>query len=116
MWSGDKIYFLSDREAKVRFNLFAYDTPTKTTKQLTNFTDYDIKYPSLGDKAIVFEQAGYLYRFDLTTEKATKISVQIKEDFASGRGGLKDVSKSVASYEIAPDGKRALFSKEPGKA
>ncbi len=110
MWSGDKIYFLSDREAKMRFNLFAYDVPTKTTKQLTNFTDYDIKYPSLGDKAIVFENAGYLHRFDLATEKATKIRVQIKEDFASGRGGLKDVSKSVASYEIAPDGKRALFS------
>jgi tricorn protease len=110
MWSGDKIYFLSDRDAKMRFNLFAYDVPTKTTKQLTNFTDYDIKYPSLGDKAIVFENAGYIYRFDLATEKATKISVQIREDFASGRGGLKDVSKSVASYEIAPDGKRALFS------
>lgn len=110
MWAGDKIYFLSDRGEKKRFNLYAYDLPTQTTKQLTNFTDFDIKFPSLGDKAIVFENAGYIYRFDLTTEKAAKVPIRIREDFASGRKVFKDVSKSVAAYEISPDGKRALFS------
>ena len=109
MWHGDKIYFLSDRDDKKRFNLYVYDLPTKTTKQLTNFTDFDIKFPSLGDKAIVFENAGYLYRFDLATDKAIRLKIQIREDFASGRVLLKDVGKSIASFEIAPDGKRALF-------
>jgi tricorn protease len=110
MWAGEKIYFLSDRGDPERFNLYVYDLPTKTTRQLTRFTDYDIKYPSLGDKAIVFENAGYLYRFDLATEKASKIPVRILEDFAAGRGGLRDVSKNIADGEIAPDGKRALFA------
>src|SRR5439155_16668987 len=32
------------------------------------------------------------------------------EDSVGGRTVLKDVSKSIASYEISPDGKRALFS------
>src|ERR1017187_4194297 len=27
MWAGDKIYFLSDRDEKKRFNLYAYDLP-----------------------------------------------------------------------------------------
>jgi tricorn protease len=109
MWAGDKIYFLSDRDENKRFNLYSYDLPTKAVKQLTNFTDFDIKFPSLGDKAIVFENAGYIYRFDLVTEKATKVSIRIREDFASGRNVLKDVSKSIAAFEISPDGKRALF-------
>jgi tricorn protease len=110
MWHGDNIYFLSDRADGERFNLFVYDTTTSKTRQLTHFKDYDIKFPSLGDKAIAFEYAGYVYLFDLATEKAEKVPIRIREDFASGRTGLKDVSKNVASYEISADGKRALFS------
>jgi tricorn protease len=109
MWSGDKIYFLSDRDEAKRFNLYAYDVTTKATKQLTNFTDYDIKFPSLGDKAIVFELGGFLYKFDLATEKATKIPIRILEDRVSARTTLTDVSKQIQAFEISPDGKRALF-------
>ncbi len=110
MWAGERIYFLSDRDEAKRFNLYVYELPTKQTRQLTRYTDYDVKYPSLGDGAIVFENAGYLYRFDLATEKTSKVPVRILEDFASSRGGLRDVSKNIADAEIAPDGKRALFS------
>jgi tricorn protease len=110
MWAGDKIYFNSDRDANKRFNLFSYDTTTKETKQVTKFTEFDVKFPSLGDKAIVFENGGFIYKFDLATEKAEKLSIQIRDDFPVARTALRDVSKSVASYEISPDGKRALFS------
>jgi tricorn protease len=109
MWAGNKIYFLSDRDKNVRFNLWSYDTVTKETKQHTKFKDFDIKYPSLGDKAIVFELGGHIYRFDLATEKAAKVPIRILEDFVSGRTAQKDVSKNIFSFEISPDGKRALF-------
>ena len=109
MWHGDRIYFLSDRDEAKRFNIWSYDTGTKKLQQLTTFKDYDCKYPSLGDAAIVFENAGYIYRFDLQTEKATKVPIRILEDMASGRSGIKDVSKQVSAYEISNDGKRALF-------
>ena len=46
---------------------------------------------------------------DLATEKAEKVTININEDFVSGRGGLRDVSKDVSNYEISPDGNRALF-------
>jgi tricorn protease len=111
MWATNgKIYFLSDRDKNQRFNLWSYDTATKKVEQHTKFKDWDCKFPSLGDKAIVFENAGYIYRFDLTTEKAAKVPVRILEDFLGGRKVHKDVSKSVASYEVSSDGKRALFS------
>jgi len=109
MWSGNTIYFISDRDEHKRMNLYSYDLATKQTKKLTSFTDYDIKFPSLGDKAIVFENGGYIYRYDFATSKAVKVPIVIQEDFALGRGGLLHVDKQVANYEIAPDGKRALF-------
>jgi tricorn protease len=109
MWAGNRIYFLSDRDENKRMNLYVYDRDTGTTRQLTQFTDFDIRFPSLGDKAIVFEYAGYIYRFDLATEKSAKVPIRILEDFAESRTALRDVSKNIAAYEIAPDGKRALF-------
>jgi tricorn protease len=107
MWSGNRIYFLSDRDR--RLNLFVYDLGTKQTRQLTRFTDYDCKFPSLGDRAIVFENGGYIYTFDLATEKTGKVPIVINEDFDSGRAVLTDVSRSITNYEVAPDGSRALF-------
>jgi len=109
MWSGSKIYFLSDRDENRRMNLFVYDLGTKGTRQLTHFREFDIKFPSLGDKAIVFENGGYIYRFDLVAEQAVKVPVRILEDEVSGRGGVVDVSKNITNFEISPDGKRALF-------
>ena len=60
MWHGNDIYFLSDRDHIM--NLFVYKGETKEISKLTNFTDFDIKFPSLGDASIVFEKGGFLYR------------------------------------------------------
>jgi tricorn protease len=109
MWSGNKIYFASDRDDNKKMNLFVYDLATKETKKLTNFTEFDVKFPSLGNNAIVFENGGHIYKLDLATEQAVKVPISIQEDFAIGRGGLRDVSKEVTNYEISPDGNRALF-------
>jgi tricorn protease len=109
MWSGDKIYFLSDRDELKRMNLYVYDLAGKTTRKLTDFTDFDIKFPSLGPKSIVFENGGYIYNFDLATEKTARVPVVIADDMVSARGGLRKVAGDVTNYEIGPDGKRALF-------
>ncbi len=109
MWHGDRIYFISDRDANKRFNLYCYDLKTAQTRRLTDFAEFDIKFPSLGDKAIVFENGGFLYRFDLASEKCEKVPVMIQEDLSRGRGGIVSVSRSITNFEIAPDGKRALF-------
>jgi tricorn protease len=109
MWKGNKVYFVSDRDEPFRLNLYSYDLASKQTKKLTAFTEFDIKFPSLGDEAIVFENGGYIYRFDLAGEKAAKVPITIAEDFDSGRPAVVDVGKSVTNFEISPDGNRALF-------
>lgn len=109
MWHGNKIYYISDRDENKRMNLYEYDITSKETKKLTDYKDFDIKFPSLGDNAIVYENGGYIYKFDLSNNTPVKINITIAEDFVSGRTRLKNVSKNVSNFEIAPDGKRALF-------
>ncbi len=109
MWHGDKIYFLSDRDENMRMNLYVYDLKTKQTRKLTNFKDYDIKFPSIGKNAIVFEYGGYIYKFDLKTEKVEKVPIIIADDMLNGRGGVVKVVDFITDYDISPDGKRALF-------
>ncbi|HKK43437.1 MAG TPA: hypothetical protein VJ963_13565, partial [Bacteroidales bacterium] len=109
MWTGNKIYFLSDRDENKRMNLYVYDLDSKETKKLTEYKDFDIKFPSLGNKAIVYENGGYIYRMDLATEKPVKVNIVIAEDMLSGRTAIEDVNKFITNYEISPDGKRALF-------
>jgi tricorn protease len=107
MWGADnRIYFISDRDG--RMNLFSTDLAGKDTKQLTTFKDYDIKFPSIGKDAIVFEQAGYIWRFDLASGKAAVVPIDIKEDLASGRSALVDASKNIEGVASAPDGQRVI--------
>jgi len=107
MWAPDNhIYFISDRTG--RFNLYAYDLATKQTKQLTQFTDFDLKFPSLGKGGIVFEQAGYVWHFDLATQQARRVPIAVKEDFAIARPEIKHVSEYVTGVKPSPDGKRAV--------
>jgi tricorn protease len=109
MWSGKKIYYVSDKGPEMRMNLYAYDTETRETKKLSDYKDYDIKFPSLGDRAIVYELGGYIYKFDLAAEKHEKLSISIAEDFAGSRQSLLKVGSEISSFDISPDGKRALF-------
>lgn len=109
MFVGDTVYFISDRGKDMRFNLYSVDPKSKDVKKLTDFTEFDIKFPSAGKDAVVFENGGYIYKFDVKTGKTAKVSIAIQEDRLGTRGALTDVSKSVTAMELSPDGKRALF-------
>ncbi|MCX6306301.1 MAG: PDZ domain-containing protein [Bacteroidetes bacterium] len=104
MWSGDKIYFLSERERPT--NLYCYDTKTRDTRKITDFKEFDIKFPSLGDNAIVFENGGYLYTYDFASQATEKLNIRIAGDFITGRDQLKDASKFINTISLSPDGKR----------
>ena len=75
MYHKNKVYYLSDRDRVA--NLFEYDTQTKQTKKVTDFKEYDCKFPSLGNNAIAFENGGYIYLYDLATGKTDKLNITI---------------------------------------
>jgi tricorn protease len=110
MWRGDTIYFDSDRGPDHRMNLFAYSTKTKQIRQLTHFTEFDVNWPSLGPDSIVFENGGFLYLFDLSTEQAKKVTIYLPGDLDLARKHWTNTSKLITSFDLSPDGKRATFS------
>jgi Tol biopolymer transport system component len=77
MWHGNTIYFTSDRGPEHRLNLYSYDQGSKQVEQLTKFDEFDVMWPSLGPDAIIFENGGYLYTFDLQSRQPKKLTVYV---------------------------------------
>src|SRR6266849_6290141 len=73
MWHGNAIYFISDCDGVM--NLYRFDLGSKQTHKLTNYKEYDVKWPSMGPDAIVYENGGLLYSLDLASEKTSKIPI-----------------------------------------
>lgn len=110
MWAQDgKLYFLSDRDTKKRANIWQYDPAKKALRQVTHFTDFDVRYPSVGPKEIVFENGGQLLLMDLATEQTRSVKVEVVTDKATLRPRLENVSSRVAHASLSPTGKRVLF-------
>lgn len=108
MWIGDEIFFISDRD--MIMNLFVYNTVTKKTEKVTDYRDYDIKFPSTDGNIIVYEQAGYLYRFDPKTRQATRIEITLNADHVQARDEIKHVGNRVTAASLSPDGKRLVLT------
>ncbi|NSL86775.1 peptidase S41 [Chitinophaga sp. Mgbs1] len=108
MWYKNYIYFLSDRGKEKRMNLWRYNTDNKSVEQITNYTDYDVHFPSLGPSEIVYEANGKLYLLSLATQQSSEVKVSVTTDVASLRPQQIKASKDIMYAAISPDGKRAL--------
>jgi tricorn protease len=107
MWSGTSIFFLSDRGAEKRMNLWEYSTADKTFKQLTQFRDEDIHYPSLGPQEIVFEAGGKLYLFSIEKRSYQEVKVDVVTDGLNLKSRVISAGNSAHEF-ISPDGSRVL--------
>jgi tricorn protease len=110
MWHGNTIYFTSDRGPGHRLNLYSYDQGSKEVEQITKFDEFDVMWPSLGPDAIIFENGGYLYRFDLEARQAKKLVVYVSGERDQAMKHWVSASKQITDFDIAPDGKRAVFA------
>ncbi|TKK67267.1 peptidase S41 [Ilyomonas limi] len=108
MWSGNYIYFISDRGPELRMNLWRYNTTDKAFEQLTHFTDYDIHFPSLGPDEIVFENGGKLYLYPLAGGTPGEVKVNVVADEASIKPKTENVKKYFTYAGISPDGNRVV--------
>ena len=104
MWIDDDIYFISDRDKTM--NLFVYHTATRQTEKVTDYTDYDIKFPSTDGKVIVYEKGGYLFRFDPQTRRAEQIHITLNAENVYARPELKHVAANLTAAGLSADGKR----------
>jgi tricorn protease len=109
MWHENTIYFLSDRGANERNNLWAYDVSKNTARQVTQFSDFDITFPSIGPDSIVFQAGGRLYLLDLATEKSAEVLVHVVTDQTTLRPRTAKVESLIQWASVSPTGKRAVF-------
>jgi tricorn protease len=106
MFHHSNIYFLSDRGENSRYNIYVYDINSGGTKQLTNFEDFDVHFPSIGPDDIVFEAGGDLYLLNLNTTDISKVEINIVADQIKLVLKLKKVSKYLSNASVSPKGKR----------
>lgn len=104
MWIGDEIFFASDRD--MTMNLFVYNTKTGKTEKVTNYTDYDVKFPSSDGNTIVYEHGGYLYRLDPKTRKSEQIHITLNGENVYARTEQKHVANNLTAISLSPNGKR----------
>ncbi len=110
MWIGNRIYFNSDRSGKL--NLYEFDPASKKVRAVTEFTDWDVRWPSRGDKdEIIFEQNGELHLIATKAgSKARRIRINVPDDGIASRPGLMQVGGQVSNFDLSPKGERALFT------
>jgi tricorn protease len=107
VWLGDTVYFLSDRNGPV--SLFAYDTKTKTVKQLVDNKGLDFKSLSAGPDALVYEQFGGIFLYSPSSGKSTKVDIRIAGDLPSTRPHFEKAGDKIQNAAISPTGARAVF-------
>ncbi|UCC73709.1 MAG: PD40 domain-containing protein [Gemmatimonadota bacterium] len=109
MWHGRTLYFLSDRGANQRHNIWAYDLDSEAFRQVTDFSDFDIHFPAIGPSDIVFEAGGRLYLLDLASEEYRGVEIDVVTDLATLKPRIENVSELIANAWVSPTGKRAVF-------
>jgi tricorn protease len=110
MWIGDKIYFLSDRNANGVTTLFVYDTKSKRVEQVVeNRGPIDIKYASANGDTIVYEQFGAIYTLETGSKNPKKVNIRVAGDFPGVRPRYERVANRIANAAISPTGVRAVF-------
>lgn len=108
MWIGDEIYFISDRDHWM--NIFVYDTKTGSTTKVTDFKEYDVKFPSTNGKLIVYENGGYLYSLDPATKQSRKIEITLDAEGVYARNERLNVSSNITARSISSKGDRVAVT------
>ena len=108
MWHGRTVYYCSDRDGR-RANIWAYDLDKKQHRQVTEYKEFDVKWPGIGGDAIVFENGGNLYVMDLPGEKAVKIQVLVPDDKPEARAEFRNVAHWLGGWDLSPSAKRAVI-------
>lgn len=109
MWDGHTMYFVSDRGANKRFNIWAYERGSQALRQVTRFEDFDVQFPAIGPSDLVFQAGPNLYRMPLDSEEPQKLDISVVTDRSTRKPRAENVSDQIQSAWISPAGKRVVF-------
>jgi tricorn protease len=108
-WYKDKIFYVSDRSLVLNF--WSYDLKTGNKKQITDFKDFDVLWPSGQGGKIAFEKGGYINILDLDSGAAKKLTINLHFDNPNRLPYFKEVKGFISRFggTLSPEGKRVIF-------
>ncbi len=107
MWIGETVYFLSDRDGE--FNLYSYDRNSKTVTRCTHHDAFPIASASAGAGKIIYEQAGWIHRFDPHERESHRLKIGVAADLAETRPRYASGAKHIRE-------RRDLAHRQAGRA
>ena len=107
MWVDHRVFFLSDRNGPM--SLYSFDSRSKSVSAALKNDGLDFKYASAGPDAIVIEQFGAIWIYDVKTGAAHKVDIHIAGDLPQLRTRYENVANRIQNADISPTGLRAVF-------
>jgi tricorn protease len=107
LWLNNTIYFLSDRDRTS--NIWSYTPATGDLKQVTHFTESDIKWLNGHGNMLAYELDGYLHTLNLSTNDTRQLDITIKADFPWAETKWIDLTKNATRVSLSPTGKRIIL-------
>ncbi len=108
VWLNEKVYFTSDRDWKL--NLYSVDPEGGEATKVTFHDEFDVLWPSGGPGGVVYENGGWIWRFDPSSGQTARVPIRVAADLPHARPAVKDVSEGIESAALSPSGARALFA------
>jgi len=113
MWGQDGgIYFVSDREGNGLTNIWRVSDDGGKAAQITSFKSGDVRWPAVsGDgRVIVFEHDFGIWKLDLSSKKATPITLNIAAETQENLNEIQTFNSQIDDYDLAPSSRRVAFS------
>ena len=108
MWASDgRIYFVTDRWG--RPNLASMSPDGSDVKRLTQFEDYDVRWPFMGEGKIVYQHKMDIWVYDLASGDNQMVPIQLPSDRLQVRERFVDPKAQLKSWALAKDGERIVL-------
>jgi tricorn protease len=109
MWHGKTLVYLSDRGEGSRLNLWSFDPASGKSEQLTEFSEWDVRFPAIGPDDVVFENGGKLWRYELGPKRIVQVEVSIPADRPRLVPQTIALGERVVGGDLGPHAKRAVM-------
>ncbi|MEO1245835.1 MAG: PDZ domain-containing protein [Pseudomonadota bacterium] len=107
LWVGNDIFFVSDRDYTLNLYRHVQDA---NPERLTSHEDFDVLWPSAGPEAIVYENGGWLYRYNPASNTSNRLNIEIAGDLPERMPRIVEAGSFIQSADLSPDGQRVVYS------
>ena len=108
MWAADgRIYFVTDRWG--RPNLASMNPDGSDVKRLTQFEDYDVRWPSMGDGKIVYQHKMDIWVYDLATGENHRCRSSFPATGCRSGRSLWTRKAYLKGWALSKDGERIVL-------